>query len=67
MHKVYLFLLAVIISAQGFTQTNPIIDTFPKGTILDGNIPYNNDALSRHMLYIYLPHTTKGKNTFSDF
>jgi acetyl esterase/lipase len=61
MHKVYLLLLYFIISAQVFTQTNPIIDAFPKGTVLHGNIPYNNDALSRHMLDIYLPANTKGK------
>jgi len=61
MLRIHVFLCFLIISAQGFTQTNPIIDAFPKGTILHGNIPYNNDALSRHMLDIYLPANTKGK------
>jgi len=53
--------LSVIITIQGLAQTNPIIDAFPKGTILHGNIPYNNDALSKHLLDIYLPANTKGK------
>jgi acetyl esterase/lipase len=28
---------------------------------LDGNIPYNNDTLPKHLLDIYLPENTKGK------
>src|SRR6188508_3487816 len=33
----------------------------PKGTILHGNIPYNNDTLKKHLLDIYLPANAKGK------
>jgi acetyl esterase/lipase len=61
MLRIHVFLYFLLISSQGLAQNNPIIDAFPKGTILHGNIPYNNDALSRHMLDIYLPANTKGK------
>ena len=33
----------------------------PKGTIIHGNIPYNNDTLKKHLLDIYLPADAKGK------
>lgn len=33
----------------------------PKGTIIHGNIPYNNDTLKKHLLDIYLPANAKGK------
>ena len=45
----------------GFSQTNRIMDVFPPGTILHGNIPYNNDTLQKHLLDIYLPANAKGK------
>ncbi|QLH31811.1 MAG: alpha/beta hydrolase [Cyclobacteriaceae bacterium] len=64
MHKfrmvLSLFFLFVILS-HGLAQTNPVIDIFPKGTILHGNIPYNNDQLPKHLLDIYLPENAKGK------
>jgi acetyl esterase/lipase len=55
----FLFLLFLI--PIGIAQTNPVIDAFPKGTVLHGNIPYNNDDLPKHLLDIYLPPTAKGK------
>lgn len=55
---VILFLTAAI---RVFAQTNPVIDAFSQGTILHGNIPYNNDNLPKHLLDIYLPANTKGK------
>ena len=33
----------------------------PKGTIIHGNIPYNNDTLKKHLVDIYLPANAKGK------
>lgn len=33
----------------------------PEGTIIHGNIPYNNDTLKKHLLDIYLPPNTNGK------
>jgi len=44
-----------------FAQINPVIDAFPQGTILKGNIPYNEDTLQKHLLDIYLPANVKGK------
>jgi len=54
----FLFFIAV---SQVFAQTNPAMDAFPTGTILHGNIPYNNDTLQKHLLDIYLPANAKGK------
>jgi acetyl esterase/lipase len=56
-----LFLLFITVATHGFSQTNPVIDAFPKGTILHGNIGYNNDTLRKHTLDIYLPENAKGK------
>ncbi|HNV29799.1 MAG TPA: alpha/beta hydrolase [Cyclobacteriaceae bacterium] len=53
--------LSLIVSTAAVPQTNPVIDAFPKGTILHGNIAYNNDTLANHLLDIYLPPNTKGK------
>lgn len=41
--------------------SNPVISLFPEGTILHGNIAYNNDTLPKHLLDIYLPPNVKGK------
>ena len=59
--RIHLFFLFLIVVISGFSQTNPVIDAFPKGTILKSNVPYNNDTLSKHLLDIYLPGNTKGK------
>lgn len=37
------------------------MNLFPEGTILHGNIPYQNDTLKKHLLDIYLPANAKGK------
>jgi acetyl esterase/lipase len=60
--KIYqLVILLTILAAQGFSQTNPVLDAFPKGTILHGNLNYSNDTLQKHLLDIYLPAHAKGK------
>jgi len=59
--QIQIFFLLFIVANVGFSQTNPVIDAFPKGTILHGNIPYNNDTLPKHLLDIYLPENVKGK------
>ena len=47
---------------SGFSQIqNPVLRHFPEGTILHGNIPYNQDTLKKHLLDIYLPANAKGK------
>ncbi len=55
------FLIFLMVITRAFTQTNPVIDAFPEGTILYGNLPYNNDTLQKHLLDIYLPSDAKGK------
>jgi acetyl esterase/lipase len=37
------------------------MNIFPQGTVLHGNLHYNNDTLSKHLLDIYLPASSKGK------
>ncbi|MBD0851805.1 alpha/beta hydrolase [Maribacter arenosus] len=56
-----IFILFLILVTQGFSQTNPVIDIFPEGTMLHGNINYNNDTLQNHLLDIYLPSIAKRK------
>ena len=53
--------LSLIVSTTAVSQTNPVIDIFPKGTTLHGNIAYNNDTLKKHLLDIYLPPNAKDK------
>ncbi|KIC90507.1 lipase [Flavihumibacter sp. ZG627] len=58
--SLFLFSL-ILLGVNGFTQTNKVIEFFPKGTVLHGNIPYNNNNLPKHLLDIYLPPNAKGK------
>ena len=60
-NTIQFFIIYFIVVFQGFAQTNPVINIFPKGTILHGNIPYNKDTLKKHLLDIYLPPDAKGK------
>ncbi len=55
------FLIQLSVFNSCFSQSNPVINSFPPGTILHGNIPYNNDTLQKHLLDIYLPANAKGK------
>jgi acetyl esterase/lipase len=59
--RIQFFFLYFIVATNGFSQTNPVIDAFPQGTILHGNVPYINDTLPKHLLDIYLPANAKGK------
>jgi len=56
----FFFFLFIVIRI-GFAQTNPVINAFPQGTILKGNISYNGDTIQKHLLDIYLPANAKGK------
>lgn len=56
-----LFFLLFITVTSVFSQTNRVMTIFPQGTILHGNLPYNNDTLQKHLLDIYLPANAKGK------
>lgn len=56
------FLFSFFVLVQiGFCQNNPVIGAFPQGTILHGNLNYNDDTMKKHLLDIYLPATAKGK------
>lgn len=53
--------LLMCFSLLAFSQSeNPIMNLLPEGTILHGNIPYNNDTLKKHLLDIYLPANATG-------
>jgi acetyl esterase/lipase len=55
------FFILVLIHVNGsFAQTNPLISAYPAGTVLHGNVPYNNDTLKEHLLDIYVPANSKG-------
>ncbi len=56
-----LFFLWLMSVTQMFSQTNPVINLFPQGTVLHGNVPYSKDTLQKHLLDIYLPPNTTGK------
>jgi len=46
---------------NAFAQsTNRVLPLFPEGTVLHGNIPYNDDTLKKHLLDVYLPANTQG-------
>ena len=63
--KIFLMLFMSMV-VRTFTLAQPpspsqVLDRLPKGTIIHGNIPYNNDTLKKHLLDIYLPAGAKGK------
>ena len=54
--------LTFILPAWIFGQSaNPFTNVFPQGTVIHGNIAYNNDTVQKHLLDIYLPANAKGK------
>lgn len=55
-----LLLLATLSYAQMPTAAS-IQSKMPKGTLIHGNIAYNNDTLKKHLLDIYLPAEARGK------
>ena len=55
------FFFLIFTITCGFSQTNPILKASPKGTILHGNVQYNNDTLPKHLLDLYLPANANGK------
>jgi acetyl esterase/lipase len=65
MNKVILILILLFSSSLLFAQPpspSAIQGRMPKGTIIHGDIPYNNDTLKKHLLDIYLPANTKGNS-----
>ncbi len=65
---IFSLVLWVSLANVAFSQTsNPVLKLFPQGTVLHGNIPYNNDTLKKHLLDIYLPENAKEKIPFVVF
>ncbi len=56
-----IILLLIVLTNGCYAQINPVADAFPPGTVMKGNIAYNNDTLPKHLLDIYLPANAKGK------
>lgn len=53
--------LLLILSQISIAQSNRVMNLFPEGTTLHGNIPYLQDTLKKHLLDIYLPPNANGK------
>lgn len=51
----------LVIGCSGYAQTNQVMELLPEGTVLYGNINYNNDTLQKHLLDIYLPKNDEEK------
>ena len=64
MKALLILIIAVVIQIVANAQmpTASVIEShLPKGTIVHGNIPYNNDTLKKHLLDIYVPANANGK------
>ena len=61
MKKVIMPFCFSMFALVSFSQSNPNIQFFTRGTVLKENIPYNNDSHQKHLLDIYLPKKSKGK------
>ncbi|MCX6205655.1 MAG: alpha/beta hydrolase [Bacteroidetes bacterium] len=61
MKKTLLAICMFCSSLLGYSQSNPNIQFFPEGTVLKGNIPYNNDTHQKHLLDLYIPKNATGK------
>lgn len=64
MNNLRIILLVLLTSILTFAQPpspSVIQGRLPKGTVIHGNVPYNNDTLKKHLLDIYLPTDAKGK------
>ena len=64
MKRFLTLIIAAVICTFTFAQPpspSQVQARLPKGTIIHGNIPYNNDTLKKHLLDIYLPANAKGK------
>lgn len=58
--RLLFILLGIMVMTRSYGQTNKVLDAFPKGTVLIGDLPYNNDTLHKHLLDIYMPAGAKG-------
>lgn len=64
-HLFILFCLYFIQFSNVYSQeVNPVLNLFPQGTKLIGNVPFNDDTLKKHLLDIYLPDNTSSNIPF---
>lgn len=62
MNKLFILITLISISVISFGQPpspSEVQARLPKGTVIYGNIPYNNDTLKKHLLDIYVPAQSK--------
>jgi acetyl esterase/lipase len=55
------FMVLIFLCIYGNSQTSPVQNIFPEGTVTYSNIPYANDTMKKHLLDIYVP--ANAKNT----
>ncbi len=70
MRIIQVLIVSMVIHICTFAQPptpNQVQARLPKGTIIHGNIAYNNDTLKKHLLDIYIPAGAKGKVPFVVF
>lgn len=53
--------LFALLGVTILAQSNPVIQSFPAGTVLYGDVAYHSDGHPKHLLDIYLPPQQKGK------
>lgn len=63
MKRLFILALAITFCHLAIAQSTPqrIQDRLPEGTVIHGNIPYNNDTLKKHLLDIYVPANASNK------
>lgn len=62
MNRLLITSLLIIIGNLLIAQPTPkrIQEKLPEGTVIHGNLPYNNDTLHKHLLDIYVPAKSEG-------
>src|SRR5690606_22113657 len=61
MKKNAIIMVCILFAVTVYSQSNPVISLFPEGTVLYGNISYNDNSHEKHLLDIYLPASAKEK------
>src|SRR5690554_7420946 len=61
MKKNAIIMVCILFAVTVYSQSNPVISLFPEGTVLYGNISYNDNSHEKHLLDIYLPANAKEK------
>ena len=61
MKKNAIIMVCILFAVTVYSQSNPVISLFPEGSVLYGNISYNDNSHEKHLLDIYLPANAKEK------